>query len=74
MIIDYIKNLSLVEIVTYLGFILTLIGFTCYTYKIKVLNRNKISQKSIVKNGVSVQAGGNVHMEGINESKSNSKE
>ena len=73
MIIDYIKGLSLVEIVTYLGFILTLIGAPYYVYRAKVINRKKISQKSIVKNGISVQAGGNVHMEGVNESKSNCK-
>lgn len=72
MIMDFIKNLTPVEIVTYLGFIVTLISLFCYTYKTKVISRKKISQKATVKNGISIQAGNNVKIGGINESESKS--
>lgn len=69
---DFIKNLTLIEVVTYSGFIITLISLFCYTYKTKVVSRKKISQKATVKNGISIQAGNNVKMGGVNEPESKS--
>ncbi|OYQ81797.1 hypothetical protein B9T19_03805 [Ignatzschineria sp. F8392] len=66
---DFLKNLSLIEIVTYVGFIFTVIGL--FTIK-KIINKKTI-QKSNVKNGISVQAGGNIKIGKLNESKSNCK-
>lgn len=66
---DFLKNLSLIEIVTYVGFIFTVIGF----FAVKKRNNTKVIQKSNVKNGISVQAGGNIKIGKLNESKSNCK-
>jgi len=64
--LDWINSLTAVDIATYIGAFLALIGlFFVGTKLVK-----KVSQKQNVKNGTGIQVGGNLVIGGKNESKS----